>query len=390
MNKKNNWFVFLIIYLAYTSIYIARVNLSIAGPELLKQGIADSAQIGILGSCFFVVFALGRVINGTLSDTAKPCVMLSTGLFFCGMGNILTGIFPPFYVMMLCWAINAYAQSMLWSSVLSAVTAMYNENKAKKKMSVMITSVAVGNILGIVVNSYLITHFGTRCAFIIPGGMTVILSIPVFIATKNIANPQKAAAKQNSKLSLLKNKNLLMMNAAAMFHGVMKENIGLWMAVYIVDTYLVDLQTSSLYILLIPTIGFAGRMVYPFLYRFCRENENTVSLLGFAVCIAAAAFLCVCKPGIFLSVSALSIIYMAVSIINTSMLSIYPLSHASTGNTASVSGIMDFSTYLGAGISSAVYGSVIKHAGYIPMFASWAILSAAALFIILKAGKIKC
>lgn len=39
---------------------------------------------------------------------------------------------------------------------------------------------------------------------------------------------------------------------------------------------------------------------------------------------------------------------------------------------------MIFSTYLGAGKSSAVYGTVIKHFGYLPLFVSWGILSAAA------------
>lgn len=55
-----------------------------------------------------------------------------------------------------------------------------------------------------------------------------------------------------------------------------------------------------------------------------------------------------------------------------------------TGNTASVSGIMDFSTYLGAGISSAVYGVVIQYFGYLPMFVSWVILSGISAFILRK------
>ena len=38
---------------------------------------------------------------------------------------------------------------------------------------------------------------------------------------------------------------------------------------------------AVLYILLMRAIGFVGRFVYPALYKLCRNNENTVSLIGF-------------------------------------------------------------------------------------------------------------
>ncbi len=58
--------IFLICYLAYIGIYVARLNLSMASPEMVKLGIADTAQIGILGSVFSVIYACGRLINGSL------------------------------------------------------------------------------------------------------------------------------------------------------------------------------------------------------------------------------------------------------------------------------------------------------------------------------------
>ena len=71
----------------------------------------------------------------------------------------------------------------------------------------------------------------------------------------------------------------------------------------------------------------------------------------------------------------LSIAYAAISLINTSSVSIYPMRFAATGNVAAVSGIMDFATYLGAGIGSAVYGYTIQWFGYGAMFGSWVVLS---------------
>lgn len=211
------------------SIYLARTNLSMAGTELTRMEIADAAQIGFLGSAFSTMFAIGRLVNGSLGDCTPPWKMISVGLVAAGICNILISFFPPFIGIILLWTVNAYAQSMLWSSILFVVTRLYDEKKAKLRMSVMITSVATGNIVGIIANMYFITKLG--------------------------------------------------------------------------------------------------------------------------------------------------VIYAAVSIINTSMLSIYPLRYTNEDSCAGVSGILDFATYFGAGVSSAIYGVVIKHFGYLPMFVSWLVIS---------------
>ena len=80
----------------------------------------------------------------------------------------------------------------------------------------------------------------------------------------------------------------------------------------------------------------------------------------------------------------MSIIYAAVSMINTSILSIYPLRFLKTGNVASVSGVMDFATYLGAGVSGVIYGALIKSFGYTPMFVSWVVISIISMVLIKK------
>lgn len=383
MQKKYGRLIFFIVYLAYTSIYIARINLSVAGPGLIDAGVMDTVQLGLLGSIFSTFYACGRLINGGISDRTPPWVMLTIGLGIAGISNICISFFPPFVGILILWLANAYAQSMLWSSVLCVVSSIYDKETAKKKTSVMVTSVAMGNILSIIINTYLITKFGTRFAFIVPGILTVVLGILVFISTKHIKpSTENSEKKHISMWELIKKKEVFTMIIPATLHGVMKDNISLWMAVYIVDKFCVDLTTSSYYILLIPAIGFVGRTIYPAVYKLCKNRENTVSLIGFLISAVAALILCFSGIGIIPAVLCMSIIYAAVSMINTSILSIYPLHFLNTGNVASVSGVMDFATYLGAGVSGVIYGALIKSFGYTPMFVSWACISVISIVLI--------
>lgn len=381
-NKEK--YVFLIMYLSYVSIYAARVNLSVAGPCLKEMGNLDSAKIGFLGSAFSTIYAFGRVFNGSIGDTAPPYKMIVSGLVAAGISNVIAGTLPSYSGLLLLWSINAYAQSMLWSSILYTVTYLYGDDKVKTKTSLMVTSVAVGNIFGIVLNTFLITTFGVSYAFAVPGAVTLILGAAAFIFMKHIPNTGNGTKMKRSVLKIPETAELIKIIIPAVFHGVMKENISLWMTMYIIDRYSADLSTSSYYILLIPAIGFIGRIIYPFVLKICGEREIAAASYGFAVCAAAALAMCFGNIGMLASVAALSIIYAAASIINTSFLSIYPLRYAEYGNTSSVSGIMDFATYLGAGISSAVYGTVIKNFGYIPMFISWIAISAISVLITLN------
>lgn len=178
MKRKD--LVFILCFLSYTAIYIARLNLSMASPGLTTNYQLSSAEVGLLGSVFSVVYAIGRMLNGIISDRVAPRYMIASGLLLGGVANVLFSFFPPFPGLCLLWSLNAYSQSMLWSSILRLVSAMYDEQKAKKKVSYMVSSVAVGNIAGILLNTAIIGAWGIPFAFLLPGALLLFFALLCF------------------------------------------------------------------------------------------------------------------------------------------------------------------------------------------------------------------
>lgn len=185
---KNKRLIFAICYISYTFIYVARLNLTMAASPLKNEGMLSSAQIGVLGSVFFVVYAVGRLINGVLSEYFPARNMIACGLLLGALANILFGFLPPFTALTVIWDVNAYAQSMLWSSVLKTVGAVYGESNAQKMSAYMVTSVASGNMAGIITAMFLIHSFGVSAAFILPG---VLLAVSATAAFFIIGKPDK-------------------------------------------------------------------------------------------------------------------------------------------------------------------------------------------------------
>ena len=132
--------VCVLLYISYTAIYMARLNLSMSSDALTGAGILTDVEYGILGGAFLVVYALGRLFNGWLSDRLPPRTMICAGLLLSGAANIVFSALPPFSGMLVLWSLNAFAQSMLWSPILRVVAAMYDGERAGKITSLMVTS----------------------------------------------------------------------------------------------------------------------------------------------------------------------------------------------------------------------------------------------------------
>jgi len=384
--KNKPFIIFLACYAAYTSIYVARLNFSMASPDFLAANILTQEQIGMIGSVFFVVYAIGRITNGIIGDKVSPWIMISSGLLLAGVSNLIIGLKPSFYSIVLLWGTNAYAQSMLWSSLTRIISVVYPLERAKKMMSYMVTSVATGNILGILASTLFIQNYGLSFAFIIPGGILFLSCLIILLTTRKVT--ATTIAKKHIPIpKLVREKQIKTMIIPTIFHGMIKDNISLWMTVFFVQQYEINLNASAGFVLFIPIVGFLGRIAYPGLYKIYREKDTRLTTHAFVVCILASLTLLSKAVPPLLALVCLSLIYAAVSVINTYFLTAVPLQFAASGNQASASGIMDFFTYMGAGIGSFAYGYLVEGFGFSAMFLSYAVVSAISILFIRK-GKL--
>lgn len=375
-------FVFLLCYISYVAIYAARLNLSMASPELISGGVLTEAQYGLVGLVFFVTYACGRLLNGVIGDRIAPWVMIAIGLLLTGFANVLIGIFHRYILILIFWCVNAYAQSMLWSALLRCMTGLYGK-KSQQKVSILVSSVSVGNILGIILSTWMVGSLGVRAAFLVPGIMTILLGLTAAYVLSTVYEKEKTIKQRFPFKAFIKDRKIRGMLLPAMFHGVIKDNIGTWMTLYYVYSFGIDLERSALFVLLIPTVGMVGRLLYPLCYKMSKQRENMISVCCFLLCAGFSALLCLNSITPLLAAVCLSLIYALISMINTSTLSVFPLRFADKNMVSSVSGISDFATYLGAGIGSAVYGLWNDNGNFLPMFLSWIVLCIVSVLLLI-------
>lgn len=69
--EKNFSFIFTVGFLAYASIYIARLNFAVASAAFESGGLLNKAQIGIIGSMFAIWAAASAVSTAVMCFNSR-------------------------------------------------------------------------------------------------------------------------------------------------------------------------------------------------------------------------------------------------------------------------------------------------------------------------------
>ena len=361
--------------------------MSVASPDMISAGVAGVSRIGLLGSVFSVVYAVGRFFTGKICDKYAPYLIMALGAGITGFGNLIMGMVPPYAAMVVIWGLVALGQSLLWGNILRTLGVVYEGNELKTKTAVMAATVTIGTILGYILDSWLCRRFGFSSAFLVPGVLCLlagVLDLLVIGKIKVAEVPEQAKVKI---LSLIKGRDLTEKLIPALLHGLIKDNVSFWLPTILAMKYLVSSEITGLMIIIVPAIGMAGRLLYPALLKALHDSEDIITFLCFCVSTVCSVWLIAGVSSGLLATVLLGVIYAAMSMINTGFLSIYPLKFIHKGCSAQVSGLMDMLSYGGAAAGSLLYGVLAEHYGYVSLYVCWTVFAVLGIVLLAVSGK---
>ena len=363
-------------YLAYSCVYLCRLNLSVASVLIKEQGIMNESELGALSGIFLATYAAGKLFLGRVGDKIPPKNLIVSGLFLCSFANFVFSFFPPTPFLYILWMLNGAAQSLIWGPILRIVSSHFEKERRATVLSFLATCIGVGSILGVFAATVGISLFKTvSAAFFLPAAITLFIAAVFFIFVHDKED------KTSAKLPPLPIKELLFdpafrrMALPAFMHGVIKDNINVWMCLFFVSAYNLDLKNLAFYIFLVPLLTLVGRIIFLPVLRLCKNNENVTAALSLFLTAVFMIALSTGKLPLSLALICFGGSACMISMANTTLLSVFPARYLERGCVSSVASYMDVLTYSGAAIGSVVYGAVTESFGYTPMFLSWFVLA---------------
>ena len=83
-------------------------------PEMLADLGITKADIGMVGTAFYLTYGASKFLSGIIGDRSNPRWFMGLGLIMTGVVNILFGLTSSIPVFIALWMINAFFQGWGW------------------------------------------------------------------------------------------------------------------------------------------------------------------------------------------------------------------------------------------------------------------------------------
>ncbi len=339
--------IFILCFIAYTLAYVGRVNLSIALPIMEQSGQFNVSLLGIIGTAFFWVYAVGQLINGRLGDKIRLDLFIFTGLFVSSICNILFGFTTITSLLIILWAINGLFQSMLWGPIMRIISRVYPEEKRKNAGLGMFAACILGYLLvylgltQVLDNSY-------QYAFIIPGILLFVFSFIWLISNKKMNVVKHIEKSPTSYKKLLGEKVVILLVIFCIPLGFLREGVLLFTPLYLVKTFDIPLQVIMSQAILIPLFNFGGVLIARYLSQKITNIHRVIAIMFVMGLLSLVSIFIFAKVNLTLAILLISIcsasFYGTTSLITSTI----PIRHK---HTSTLAGLLDFFIYFGAGLS---------------------------------------
>jgi sugar phosphate permease len=89
---KKKWLVLLLLWLTFMVSYLDRVNVSTAGPLMMKELHMDAGSFGVILSAFTFGYGLMQIPGGMLADRFGSKATMMFGLIWWSIFTALSGV----------------------------------------------------------------------------------------------------------------------------------------------------------------------------------------------------------------------------------------------------------------------------------------------------------
>ena len=397
-SEKYSKLIFIACFAVFSASYIGRINFSAALPTIISNGFFSKTEAGIIGSAFFIVYGAFQIINGFLGDKISPFKMIITGTFLSAIANVLMSFCTSNIQMAIVWGFNGFAMSLLWVSIIKILANIINDGMRAKACLDIAATLPVGTISAYLFSSLTSKFLSWKFLFYVPAVILLIVCA-FFTVSSVIIKPHlteretKADIPQTKKSKgslppLLVTTGIFILMPAVALHGALKEGITTWVPTMITEVYSTSPSFSVFLSNLLPIANIIGvYSITPLCNKVFKKDElktGTVMLLMAIIPLSLLIFMQ--KLSAVTSVALFSVATTCFYCYNYMTITLIPAHFSYCGKTATLTGIMNATAYIGYAVASYGFGVVSDKIGWNGSVFVWLGLLAVTLLITLCAS----
>ena len=389
--------------IAYFASYFSRKTFAVVMVEMLEKGVVDRGVAGVIGTALFVFYGLGQLISGYLGDKISPRYLMFSGLMISAICNLLLPLCENQYLMIPIWAVNGFAQALLWPPIVRILSDNLSHEKYVTANLIVTCGAHVSTIVLYIYAPICISLMSWESVFFTSTIFCVIVGIIFVIAMSFVVSGDKKGTGNASTVSandgeplfgIFKRTGVLMIFVCIIAMGFMRDGIESWLPTLYSEAFGRDSSESILISVVLPIFSIISLFVVRIIHKgkvFNNEARGAGILFALSVilCIPLAILINVenaaCRV-ICLLLAAFVCAFMHSC--NFLLISCVPGRFAKTGRASTAGGFCNACTYIGAAGSMYGIALVSEHFGWSATVVSWiAICVIGVIFSILSFKK---
>ena len=373
---------------AYSLFYLCRLSMGVVKKPLIDEGLFSAAELGVIASAFYFVYAIGKFVNGFIADYCNVRRYMATGLAISSVINLLMGLiglgngyagFPTYAIYLIfifLWGINGWVLSMGSPSGIVSLSRWFPQSRRGTYYSIFCSTPYIGEALSMVLTGSIVAAFGWEYGFIASalGGFVgvglILLSVSDTPQSKGLPSVQELSGEEIKPIDklptreiqkfVLKHPAIWIIAVSCAFINLTKYGIMEWGVLYLQGAREYSLESASWIIGFSAVFAIVGTVGAGWLSDVVFKGDRVKPALisGFISLAALALFLLVDGSkwvmAAFVSVFSLAggVLYCIVS----GLMAIDIVPRKATG---AALGIVGISSYMTIGIQNIVSGLLI-------------------------------
>ena len=363
-NAKNAVLLGTLCSIAYLAVYFARNILSAVSEQMKQKADFTDDAIGLLLAAFSVFYAFGQLINGWLGDKLKARYMISLGLLLSAVTNAVYPFIAHLdFVSTIVFGLTGFFLSFIYGPMTKVVSENTEPIHAVRCSLGYTFSSFFGSPLAGVVAMMVSWQwaFGISSISLAVMGSLCFISF-IMLEKRGIVkyNQFKAgeATEKASVKTLIKEHQLVKFSIVSMITGIIRTSFVGFFTLYFAS-HLSYSETEAAGMFSITTIFIsAAAFIAIFAYERIGRNMNLALILWFLLASLGFGSL------IFIHNRLANIIVLVISVLAsnaaaTVLWSIYCPSLYKTGMVSTITGFLDFLSYMAAAAASVVFPMLV-------------------------------
>ena len=391
-NAKNAIFLGTLCSVAYLGVYVARNVLGAVTPQMIEKGFSEDF-IGSISSLYFIMYAVGQLINGAIGDKIKARYMISCGLLLAGVTNLILPIVTTSKIgMTVAYAMTGFFLAMIYGPM----TKVVSENTEPIHATRCSLGYTLASFLGSPAAGMFAAFMAWQNVFYVSSGALIGMAVIIFccflfMEKKGIVRygQYKLATKSRGAgfKVLIQKHALIKFVAIAFLTGIVRTSVVFWLTTYISQRLgYSSAKAASIFTIATFVIVFSS-FASIFTYERFKRNRNATMLLAFSC--SAVLFFC----AFFIEHNVMNIVCMVGAIFcnnmsATMLWSTYCPSLRDTGMVSSATGFLDFCSYMAAALANKVFPHMVAKIGWANLVLVWCALMVIGVIVALPWAKI--